>query len=519
MDNGTQKPRIFVGASSEAEEIDREVRRIIENLGAQAIGWRDIPKSGDNMVDVLVGLPSSVDGALLIVTPDDITHSRSMDRMAPRDNVIFELGIFISRLGKHRTGIIHVVSENQSKAALPTDLNGLTTTKYSPDKPENNKHRLRVWLNEVNTHINDTNPHFDELIELGEKFGTLPNFWQDLIQDYSIKPFKREIKLAMNGEIYLSPGEYYHAIYSEIDNTAPESEVLAVATLSSIIWKGDPEQQDYLEKNLKAAERGTNIRRLFILPDEQWEQIGPVLKKQIDKGIKIHRASLYFLAEFSRIEDVVVFKDTDPKKSRAYVAESGINPNRIRRGRLILNEDIVTGLINTFEKAWTISPEINSRNIPRITTVKKSLKPPCMTLKEYRLEKPVVTCKEAAQAKGIPLENELKTLLVKTSNGFVAIELPGDAKASLIKIKDFLEVKNVHLADIETLKELELEPGTVSAVCPPIWDMAHIISRRLLSLDEVSTNSGDKRGFYRFSPFLLLEAKKVMIGDFEENYK
>ena len=71
MKNLTHKPRIFVGASSEAEDIDRQVTRVVESLGAEVIGWRDVFKPGDFPLDVLVRLPSTIDGALLIATPDD----------------------------------------------------------------------------------------------------------------------------------------------------------------------------------------------------------------------------------------------------------------------------------------------------------------------------------------------------------------------------------------------------------------------------------------------------------------
>ena len=519
MKSQKQMPIIFVGSSREAEEIDRQVRSIIEDLGGKAISWRKISRPGDNMVDVLIKLASSIDGALLIATPDDPTICRSIDSMSPRDNIILELGIFISQLGKHRTGIVHVVSPSQSLASLPSNLHGLTTIKYYPDKPGNNEIELESWLKGVLCQINDKNPSVDELIDLlGNKLSSLHISWREIIQEYIIIPFKREINLAMNGEIDLSPGHYYHALYSKIDNATSKSKVIAVATLPSLIWNGDPEQLDDLEKNLKAAERGVDIRRLFILPDDQWKQMGHVLRKQIDKGINIHVGSPSLLGEFSRIEDMVIFKDTNPKESRAYLAELSLNPNRIKKGRLILNEDIINDLINTFDKAWAISTEINSKNIPKITTVKKSLKPPHIILKEYKLDRPVVTCMEAAQAKGIHLENELKTLLLETSNGFVAIELPGDATASLRKIKDFLEVKKAHLADPETLDQLGLGPGTVSAVRPPVWGMHHLVSKRLLNLDEISTNSGNKNGYYRFEPSLLLKAEKVNIGDFEEEY-
>jgi len=519
MTNQKHRPIIYVASSSKAEKINSQVRIIIEKLGGETICWQDIYKQRDNIIDALVSKASSIDGALLIATPDDPTVDLLMDYMSPRDNLNLKLGIFTSLLGKHRIGIVHVESPNQSSEFLPSNLHGLANIEYSPDKPVTNESNLKNWLEDILCHVNDKNPYVDELIELlEEKLGSLPPSWREIIQEYFVIPFKNNITHAMKGEIYLSPGEYYHALYSEIDNSTSQHEVLAVATLPSLIWKGDPEQQDYLEKNLKAAERGANIRRLFILPDDQWRQMGLVLRKQIDKGIKIRMASPSLLGEFLRIEDMVLFKDTHSKESRAYVAELALNPSRIRRGRLILNEEIINELMDTYDRAWAISTEINSKNIPKLTTVKKSLNSPSIKLPEYKLDKPVVSCVEAALAKGIPLENELKTLLLETSNGLVAVELPGDAKVSLRKIKDALEVKKAHLAAPEKLAQLGLESGTVSAVCAPVWDMPHLISKRLLKLGEVSTNSGHKRGYYLFDPSLLLKTEEHLIGDFEERY-
>ena len=350
-----------------------------------------------------------------------------------------------------------------------------------------------------------------------ERMVEIPFYWWEIIQEYIVKKFEISIDKALDGEIYLSPGEYYNYLYSKMDKSTTTNEVFVVATLSSLFWKDNPEQQDYLEKNLKAAERGTNMRQLFILTDEQWEQIGSILKKQIDKEIKIRRVPRDLLGKYF-IDDMVIFKDTLSKESHVYMAELTINSSRIRRGRLILDDEKINELIDTFEKAWAISTEINSKNIQKVSSVKKLSKLSSENLKEYKLDKTVVTCIEAAQAKGIPLENELKTLILQTSNGFVAIELPGDATASLRKIKDALEVKEAYLADPETLVKLGLEPGTVSAVSAPVWDMPHLVSKRLMNLNEVSTNSHNKKGYYLFEPSLLLKAKEVMVGDFEEEY-
>jgi len=137
---------------------------------------------------------------------------------------------------------------------------------------------------------------------------------------------------------------------------------------------------------------------------------------------------------------------------------------------------------------------------------------------EYILKKPVVSCKEAAIAKGIPLKNELKTLILKTRLGFVALQLPGNAKASLRKVKNALNINQASLASPKELQLFGLEPGTVSAVQNPTWSMFHLVDETLLSLKYISTNSGSKRGYYIFKPSVLLNADNVLFGDFIQNY-
>lgn len=149
--------------------------------------------------------------------------------------------------------------------------------------------------------------------------------------------------------------------------------------------------------------------------------------------------------------------------------------------------------------------------------VKNNIKSTFASLTEHILEKPVVTCKDAARAKGIPLNCELKTLILTTPLGYVALELPGDATASLRKVKAMLEVKQAHLVDPTILLKFRLEPGAISALRSPVWEMPHLISKRLLSLPFLSTNSGHNKGYYLFHVSLLLKANKVLIGDYD-NY-
>lgn len=65
-----------------------------------------------------------------IANPDDIAHSRYRKSAAPRDNVLFELGFFMSRLRRDRTFLLVPIGGPEMK--MPSDFKGLTPVGYTP---------------------------------------------------------------------------------------------------------------------------------------------------------------------------------------------------------------------------------------------------------------------------------------------------------------------------------------------------------------------------------------------------
>ena len=142
--------------------------------------------------------------------------------------------------------------------------------------------------------------------------------------------------------------------------------------------------------------------------------------------------------------------------------------------------------------------------------------PPGLTLPVYDLPKEVITCEQAAAAKGIPLANELKTIILTTTSGLCAVNIPGDRKVSLRKVKRFLKAREAFVAPREYLREMGLSPGTVCAVLEPVWSLHQLVSSAVLALEFVSTNNKSSSHFFRFAPELLLRARAVQVGDFEQ---
>lgn len=129
----------------------------------------------------------------------------------------------------------------------------------------------------------------------------------------------------------------------------------------------------------------------------------------------------------------------------------------------------------------------------------------------YMLPQSVISCREAANIKRIPLVNELKTLILETSNGPCAVNLTGNKQLSLRKVKNKLQIDNVCLASLDALKNLNMLPGTVCPFLPQVWFLPNLIDTSILDLEFVSTNNGTRNKCITFPPNLLLRNKKAVI--------
>ena len=101
------KPSVFIGSSSEGLEFARAIRGLLTDV-AQITLWNEgFFRPGNTFIDTLVNALPRFDFAALVLTADDLIRSREIESFGPRDNVLFELGLFMGRLGRARTFLVH----------------------------------------------------------------------------------------------------------------------------------------------------------------------------------------------------------------------------------------------------------------------------------------------------------------------------------------------------------------------------------------------------------------------------
>lgn len=122
-----QLPSTFIGSSTEGLDVAREVELQLQHDSITTI-WKDgVFGLGGGILETLMNAVDQFDFAVMVLSPDDLTESRNTSFASPRDNVIFELGLFMGRLGRTRTFIVH---ERDATLKLPSDLAGITISPY-----------------------------------------------------------------------------------------------------------------------------------------------------------------------------------------------------------------------------------------------------------------------------------------------------------------------------------------------------------------------------------------------------
>lgn len=121
------REKIFIGSSTEGLEV---ANRIQAQLAAdyEPVVWNQtVFGLGQVTIEALEKAVREFQFAVFVLTPDDDRTSRDTKTKVPRDNVIFEAGLFIGSLGRTRA---FVIQEDCKTLAVPSDLSGLTVARF-----------------------------------------------------------------------------------------------------------------------------------------------------------------------------------------------------------------------------------------------------------------------------------------------------------------------------------------------------------------------------------------------------
>lgn len=132
----SHRPRLFIGSSSEGLPVATAIRDHLRSATEPRL-WNEpgVFRLGVTTLDSLKAQTRQYSAAILVFSPDDLVESRGHRYLAARDNVVFELGLFMGVLPSHR--VLYAVPKDDTPFKIPSDLAGYQYGTYDWNSAKN----------------------------------------------------------------------------------------------------------------------------------------------------------------------------------------------------------------------------------------------------------------------------------------------------------------------------------------------------------------------------------------------
>jgi hypothetical protein len=128
------RPAVFVGSSTEGSPIAEALQVLLDRECEVELWSQGVFGLTQGNLESLVLALERFDFAVLVLTPDDLLIRRGAHQPVARDNVVFELGLFVGGLGRERTFMLY---DRTAAPDLPSDLAGVTAATFEPHSSGN----------------------------------------------------------------------------------------------------------------------------------------------------------------------------------------------------------------------------------------------------------------------------------------------------------------------------------------------------------------------------------------------
>jgi predicted nucleotide-binding protein len=126
-----QRPVVFIGSSTNGRGLTEQLTATLDRVADCRPWTHGVFGLSRGTLESLIKTTQESDFAILVLTPDDLASKKGKQTYLPRDNVVFEIGLFMGALGRERTFIVHGQHE---VIDLPSDLAGITTATFPVDR-------------------------------------------------------------------------------------------------------------------------------------------------------------------------------------------------------------------------------------------------------------------------------------------------------------------------------------------------------------------------------------------------
>jgi len=153
VDEKSSVPRLFIGSSTEYLSVAHSVQEGLLHTDISVKVWtQDVFRPADFTLAALEREAINSDFALFLFGNEDLVISRDDELACPRDNVVFELGLFSGKLSSER---VYFTKEIGVDIKIPSDLAGVTPIQYKRKPGEDISVSVQPICNRLIQRAND----------------------------------------------------------------------------------------------------------------------------------------------------------------------------------------------------------------------------------------------------------------------------------------------------------------------------------------------------------------------------
>ncbi len=127
------KPKLFVGSSQRNLRVAQILSDGLEEYAEVTVWNEGLFGLNQGFLETLIKKLEEYDFAVFVFASDDMTVSGDETKPSPRDNVLFESGLFMGVLGRERVFLVYDVNVGLK---IPSDLAGVTLAPYDGARVE-----------------------------------------------------------------------------------------------------------------------------------------------------------------------------------------------------------------------------------------------------------------------------------------------------------------------------------------------------------------------------------------------
>jgi hypothetical protein len=125
--------KLLIGSSQKNLRVAHVLADALEDCADITVWDEGVFGLNQGFLETLLKKLEEYDFAVFILAPDDVTTSKDETKPSPRDNVLFESGLFMGVLGRER---VFLVYDQAVELKIPSDLAGITLASYDGARME-----------------------------------------------------------------------------------------------------------------------------------------------------------------------------------------------------------------------------------------------------------------------------------------------------------------------------------------------------------------------------------------------